>query len=698
MANQLPAFASKQSWRCALVILFCGVVAFVTYTLTCYPTVTWWDSTPYTTAAIALGVPGPPGSLVVVLIGWLVAQLAPLGSQALALNVTAAFVAALTVVVFSIVVRRLIVDSATSEVSRSDCELTRALSIPIAALTLAFSTTLWLHATKYTPYIFTVCLTVTILWALVRWWHAGPDDNGIRWLCLIALLIGLDFSVHRTNAVLVPGIFVFVLLRRPAVAKSLGVWFGTALALGIGLSFHLITMAIAAREPLVNFNDPSTFGRFWDYLSLQMQGGGWLVNLYPRNAPFWSYQIPDFLRVFSANFFSSSGPLSVFGLLPGAFGCLGIVVMLRRRFRFALALLLLVVVTATTTIVYFNIPANFFRPFDRHYLPTLVMFAAFIGYGVYVFLTWLRSLTLLRAWPTWAVAIVLLLTVPGSQMARNYRALDGHRNYFAYDFGNNILASLPPNAIIFTYGDSDTFLPWYSQIGEHARPDVTVLNASLLNTPWYVEQIIGRDTNLPLTVSPEELADLRPQRWSDTTLAVPVTATAADFNLPGTTRVDDTVLLKVVPQIEGGIMLVQDWLMLRLVAQNQFVRPVYFSMGGYSMVPPWFQSRLRPEGLALRLMPVVEPAIDRQILEENLLHKYSFRGFADAEVAIDETTQSMVGMYLTALLQLVQTARQECSADSLHAIQARIRELMPPERLTAPDPRSQQMVAEIFRP
>jgi hypothetical protein len=49
------------------------------------------------------------------------------------------------------------------------------------------------------------------------------------------------------------------------------------------------------------------------------------------------------------------------------------------------------------------------------------------------------------------------------------------------------------------------------------------------------------------------------------------------------------------------------------------------------------------------------------------------------------------------LLQLVQTARQECSADSLHAMQARIRELLPPERMTAPDARSQQMTAEIFR-
>jgi hypothetical protein len=58
----------------------------------------------------------------------------------------------------------------------------------------------------------------------------------------------------------------------------------------------------------------------------------------------------------------------------------------------------------------------------------------------------------------------------------------------ARDFAHALLGSVPLDAVLFTFGDNDTFPLWYAQQVEGYRPDITVICLSLAQTAWYIEQ------------------------------------------------------------------------------------------------------------------------------------------------------------------------------------------------------------------
>src|SRR3954463_8470328 len=83
-----------------LLFVLCTAV----YWLTAFPSIDWWDSAEYSTAAATLGVTGAPGSLILTLLGWPVANLLPGDSPAHRLNLFAGLLASIAALLIYLVV------------------------------------------------------------------------------------------------------------------------------------------------------------------------------------------------------------------------------------------------------------------------------------------------------------------------------------------------------------------------------------------------------------------------------------------------------------------------------------------------------------------------------------------------------------------------------------------------------------------
>jgi hypothetical protein len=75
------------------------------------------------------------------------------------------------------------------------------------------------------------------------------------------------------------------------------------------------------------------------------------------------------------------------------------------------------------------------------------------------------------------------------------------------DFNYNLLIGLDRDAILVTNGDNDTYPGWILTRIMNVRPDVSIVNRSLLNTEWYPLYVIER--GVPRFIDKTELAALR---------------------------------------------------------------------------------------------------------------------------------------------------------------------------------------------
>ena len=92
--------------------------------------------------------------------------------------------------------------------------------------------------------------------------------------------------------------------------------------------------------------------------------------------------------------------------------------------------------------------------------------------------------------PATALIVTLVgLIIPIQMAGQNWDDHDRSGRTVASDMGHNYLESCDPNAILFCFGDNDTFPLWYAQEVEGIRTDIRTVNLSYLGGDWYIDQM-----------------------------------------------------------------------------------------------------------------------------------------------------------------------------------------------------------------
>lgn len=195
----------------------------------------------------------------------------------------------------------------------------------------------------------------------------------------------------------------------------------------------------------------------------------------------------------------------LFGI-PFLLGMIGLLFHAKRNAESFLYVLMYFVMTGIALAVYLNMPP--YQPRERDY----VFVASFYFYFIWVALGAVAIWNFLRTRvnPNLAaisVGAIIMLVVPVKMVAEEWDDHDRSNRTVPLAFGSNYLESCDSNAILFTNGDNDTYPLWYAQEVEGIRDDIRIINLSLLNTDWYINQMrrpINDADSIHMTMFPKQ--------------------------------------------------------------------------------------------------------------------------------------------------------------------------------------------------
>jgi len=176
-----------------------------------------------------------------------------------------------------------------------------------------------------------------------------------------------------------------------------------------------------------------------------------------------------------------------FYFLPLILGILGLLYSLYHR-KYFWAILVFFFMTGIAIVIYLNQTPYQPRERDYAYAGSFYAYAIWIGLGVLAIYDMLKRL--LKSETTNAIIASLLgLTIPILMGSQTWDDHDRSGRYHTRDLAADYLNSCDKYAILFTYGDNDTFPLWYDQETEGIRTDVRDVNLSLFSTDWYIDQM-----------------------------------------------------------------------------------------------------------------------------------------------------------------------------------------------------------------
>jgi len=370
--------------------------------------------------------------------------------------------------------------------------------------------------------------------------------------------------------------------------------------------------------------------------------GNWLSGLKPLDA--WRLGSQDALP----SDVLENKSRNTYYLLPLLLGLLGLIFHANKDWKNFIVLLVFFLFTGLALKVYLN--ERPFEPRERDYalVGSFYVFAIWIGFGVYALFDILKDFMKAKvALPI--VTVVCLLAAPILLAKENWDDHDRSGKKTALAMARKYLDSCDQDAILFTIGDNDTFALWYVQEIEEYRTDVRVINTSLFNTDWYIDQmkrpayqskpIPGQLTHDKYVTGTRDAIWYKPR--ADTTsidvwleyvasekkgakdelrnglsvstfpsqnITIPVNKENVLKNNIVDEKDADEIISSITINVDADILNKNRLLMLDIVGNNNWERPIYFTGGSFGDDDYlWMKEYLQLDGVCYKLVPIHTP-------------------------------------------------------------------------------------------
>jgi len=396
--------------------------------------------------------------------------------------------------------------------------------------------------------------------------------------------------------------------------------------------------------------------------------------------------------------------------LPFILGILGLLFVAKKDMKLFWVLLVFFLFTGLAIQVYTNVRP--FEPRERDYsvVGSFYVFSIWIGIGVMSVYYGLKQYISPKISAPLATGICLL-AVPLLLANQNWDDHDRSHKYTAQSMAKAYLDSCQENALLFTIGDNDTFALWYLQEIEHYRTDVRVINTSLFATDWYIDQMkrkayksdpipsqlthdkyrwgtrdmiiyqqrtkdtINIKTLIDFIASDEETSMVEMQSgqkhhtFPSKDIYIPVDKEEVLKNkivpLRDADKIVDTMYLHISKDVLGK----QNLLMLDILANNNWKRPIYFSGGSADAAEfLWLKDYLQYDGLIYKLVPIHTPIqkgnmFDMGFIDTDVSYKkimdWDWGNSGSDKIYHDVETRTNAFSYRSAIARVVEKLIQE---------------------------------------
>lgn len=469
-------------------------ITFFVYSLTLAPTISPGDGAELITAAYTWGTAHPPGYPLLTLLWKVFITIFPFGNIAWRVNLFNAFLGALTAIIVYLIIYKLLKKQLRANSDKKESvknkvidELLFIIPAVLGSLFLSFSSAFWFYSITAEVFslhhFFAALLILTVL--IWREKSLNKEKNSHRWLYFLCFLAGLSFT-NQQNIVFLGPALLFLVFVTVVSTKEIRFYLER---IPIMIIFVILGLA-----PYIYLPIATSFGKSF-YWGNPDSAKGVLDTILRKG--YGGLPVPklgyfSFAETLKDNlFFYFKFLFFHFTLIGIVLGLLGARIL---RYREKILFFFFLLAFLFTGIIFFlylgdlKLEQPDLVAVAERFIPlSEVTAAVFIGFGFFFLIEKISHLLKTRG----LRAAVPLLFLPYFliPLATHYPFVDHSKNYFFYNFGEDILDYLDKDALLISKGDLMFFSTLYLQNVENKRTDVKIIHEAFLNVDWYINYI-----------------------------------------------------------------------------------------------------------------------------------------------------------------------------------------------------------------